>query len=223
MLILHIANKNYSSWSLRPWLLMTELGIPFQERLHRFGTDFGFSPTRRVPVLEAGDIAVWDSLAIAEYLAESYPGVWPPNRAARAWARSAAAEMHSGFDALRETCSMSCGQRVALGDIPPALAKDLARLDTLWNDGLSHFGGPWLGGKHFSAVDAFHAPIAFRLQTYSLTLGETATAYARRLLDLPGMRRWYADALAEDFREDAHETWVASAGEILADHRAPAT
>ncbi len=221
MPILHIANKNYSSWSLRPWLLMQTLGIPFEERLHRLGTDFSFSPSRRVPLLEVGDLRVWDSLAIVETLAESHPQVWPRDREARAWARSAAAEMHAGFAVLRDVCSMSCGQRVRLPAIPPELALELARLQVLWQDGLRRFGGPWLAGAAFTAVDAFYAPVAFRIQTYGLELGENALAYAARLRALPAMQAWYADALAEPFREDAHDAQVRAAGTILADHRVP--
>lgn len=219
--VLHIANKNYSSWSLRPWLLMTVLGIPFEEKLHGFGEDFSFSPSRRVPLLEDGDARVWDSLAIVETLAESHPQVWPADRIARAWARSTTAEMHAGFNALRETCSMSCGQRVRLAKISPALTADLERLDALWREGLSRFGGPWLAGDAFTAVDAFYAPVAFRIQTYGLTLGDDALAYAERLRELPAMQAWMADALAEDFREASHDAWVSAAGEVIADHRVP--
>ena len=119
MYTLHIGNKNYSSWSLRPWVLLAELGIPFHERLHVFGPGFtakseGGSPTGKVPCLNDGDRIIWDSLAIAEYVAERRPGVWPKDDDARAWARSASAEMHSSFGALREICSMNCGVRIQL-------------------------------------------------------------------------------------------------------------
>lgn len=220
--VLHIANKNYSSWSLRPWVLMKALDIPFSERMHPFGAVFSFSPTRRVPCLSDGDATIWDSLAITEYLAEYHSQVWPRDVVARAWARSAAAEMHSGFSVLRDICSMSCGQRVALNSISPALADDVARLDALWNEGLWRFGGPFLAGSEFTAVDAFFAPVAFRIQTYGLELGDAAMAYAQRLLDLPAMREWYAAALAETWREDAHETSIAAHGHVTADFRTPA-
>src|SRR4051812_47345829 len=123
MYTLHIGNKNYSSWSLRPWVLLSELGIPFTEKLHVFGADFaarsiGRSPSGKVPVLHDGDTVVWDSLAIAEYVAERHPGVWPADAKARAWARSTAAEMHSGFATLRDICTMNCGVRIALASIP---------------------------------------------------------------------------------------------------------
>lgn len=223
MLVLHIANKNYSSWSLRPWVLMKTLGIDFVESLHRFGEDFAFSPTKRVPCLIDGEVVVWDSLAIVEYLAESYPQVWPAERNARAWARSAAAEMHSGFNTLRDMCSMACGQRVALTQMSEALTTDLARLQQLWNDGLQRFGGPFLAGEAFTAVDAFYAPVAFRIQSYGLQLDAAAMAYAARLRALPAMQDWYRQALAEPWREPAHETSIAKYGRVTADLRQDAT
>src|SRR5580658_8231839 len=176
MYVLYIANKNYSSWSLRPWILMRELGIPFEERLVPFEPGpvqkafRAFSPTGRVPCLIDGATRVWDSLAITEYLAERQLDVWPANPEARAWARCAVAEMHSGFGALRSICSMSCGVRIRLQSIPEALANDLERIEQLWNEGLESFGGPFLAGNRFTAVDAFFAPVAFRIQTYSLKL-----------------------------------------------------
>jgi glutathione S-transferase len=223
---LYIANKNYSSWSLRAWILMQELGVPFTEHLLIFGESSsweGFvriSPSGKVPCLLDGAITVWDSLAIAEYLAERHAGVWPGDPVARAWARSAAAEMHSGFDELRRCCSMSCGLRVRLHAVGAGLACDLARIDTLWSDGLCRFGGPYLAGKNFTAVDAFYAPIAFRLQTYGLALRAEGAAYARRLLDLGSMRRWYDSALSETSRDDAHDAEVKQMGCIVEDLRA---
>jgi glutathione S-transferase len=223
--ILHIANKNYSSWSLRPWVLMTELGIAFAERMHPFGQGesfFAFSPSGKVPCLIDGETAIWDSLAITEVLAESHRGVWPRDARARAWARSAAAEMHSGFAVLRQCCSMSCGVRIRLHEHPDALARDIARIDALWSEGLRRFGGPFLAGAEFGAVDAFFAPVAFRVQTYGIELGDSAAAYAQRLLALASMRRWYAEALAELWRDTPHEADLRVAGEWLADMRAPA-
>lgn len=223
--ILHIANKNYSSWSLRPWLLMRELGVPFEERMHVFGEGesfFEFSPSGKVPCLIDGETVVWDSLAIAEYLAESHRGVWPSDARARAWARCAAAEMHSGFAVLRQRCSMSCGVRIRLREYPDALAREVARIDALWSEGLRRFGGPWLAGSEFGAVDAMFAPVAFRTQTYGLELGDDAAAYARRLLELPSMQQWYAYALAEPWRDTPHEAELRTAGEWTADLRAGA-
>lgn len=223
---LYIANKNYSSWSLRPWVLMRERGIEFVERLMPF-SDAGnydafrvFSPTGKVPCLSDGAIAVWDSLAIAEYLAERHAGVWPADAVARAWARCAAAEMHSGFAVLRDRCSMTVGQRVRLHEVPAALQRDLARIDELWNEGLRRFGGPFLAGNTFTAVDAFFAPVAYRIQTYSLQLSSPALDYATRLRELASMRDWAAAALGETWRERAHEEDIARHGTVLQDLRA---
>jgi glutathione S-transferase len=219
-MILYIANKNYSSWSLRPWVLLRERGIAFEERLVPFhSTPYrSFSPTGKVPCLHDGEVVVWDSLAIAECVAERDRAVWPEDRRARAWARSAAAEMHSGFGELRSRCSMSVGVRVKV-PIEPALRADLDRLDELWADGLRRFGGPFLAGDRFSAVDAFFAPVAFRIQTYDLPLAQRD--YAERLLALPSMRAWYEDGLAERFRDLPHEAEIRAAGGWLADLRAP--
>lgn len=223
---LYIANKNYSSWSLRPWVLMTELGIPFREHKTAFpdrmaGNVFrSFSPSGKVPCLRDGDLVVWDSLAITEYLAEHHANVWPEETHARAWARCAAAEMHSGFTTLREVCSMSCGIRVKLHETSPALTRDLARLDELWQDGLQRFGGPFLAGKEFTAVDAFFCPVAFRIQTYGLVLDEPSLSYARHLRELPAMKTWYQHALAETWREPAHDEEIARVGTVVEDLRA---
>lgn len=222
---LHITNKNYSSWSLRPWLLLRHLGIPFSEQIHPFPesavweTFRHFSPNGRVPCLVDGSRVIWDSLAITEYLAEEHRAVWPADRDARAWARSAAAEMHSGFQALRNQCGMSCGVRVALRDLPADLRKDVARVDELWCEGLQRFGGPFLAGSAFTAVDAFFAPVAFRAQTYNLPLSETAAAYRDQLLSLPAMGEWYEAALRETWREPGHEAEILAAGNLVADHR----
>jgi glutathione S-transferase len=222
---LYIANKNYSSWSLRPWLLMTELNIPFVERMELFSedvTDFRrFSPSGRVPCLHDDGTVVYDSLAIIEYLAERHAGVWPADNAARAWARCAAAEMHSGFNALRGTCGMNCGLRVRLDEISPVLRADLDRIAELWADGLNRFGGPFLAGGKFCAVDAFFGPVAFRLQSYRPPVGDVANAYAQRLLALPAMQRWYADALREPWRDAEHEADVALVGTVVEDFRLP--
>jgi len=226
MYTLHIANKNYSSWSLRPWVLLRALDIPFTEKMHIF-SDLGnfqefrsFSPTGKVPCLVDGDICVWDSLAITEYVAEAHPGVWPLEKSARAWARSASAEMHSGFGALRNECSMSCGQRVSLSQPSKQLLVDVARIDELWCEGLQSFGGPFLAGDSFTAVDAFFAPVVFRIESYQLSLSAQAQAYKDTMIALPAMREWYDAALAETLRETSHESDIASCGTIQADYRA---
>jgi glutathione S-transferase len=219
---LYIANKNYSSWSLRPWVLMRELAIPFHEKLVPFGSGAfqAFSPTGKVPCLVDGAITVWDSLAITEYVAERYPAVWPAQPATRAWARSAAAEMHSGFSALRNQCGMNCGIRVKMNGMDPGLRKELSRLEALWADGMSRFGGPFLAGARFGAVDAFFAPVAFRIQTYDPPLGADARRYAAMLLGLPAMDAWYAAALTETWRDEEHEAEARASGEWLQDLRA---
>jgi glutathione S-transferase len=227
MYTLHIGNKNYSSWSLRPWVLLAHLGIPFTEKMHVFGPAFdarsaGKSPTGKVPCLHDGQRVVWDSLAIAEYLAERHPGIWPAGEDARAWARCAAAEMHSGFQALRAGCSMNCGVRVKLHAFSAPLQADIDRVDRLWNEGLERFGGPFLAGASFGAVDAFYCPVAFRAQTYGLALSPLADAYGKRLLALPAMRQWYEAALAEPWRDPAHENELPGLGRVLEDFRVPA-
>ena len=228
MYTLHIANKNYSSWSLRPWLLMRVLGIAFEERLTPFpgGPSFdfyrSFSPNGRVPCLIDDGWAVWDSLGIVEYLAERHRGVWPVDAQARAWARSAAAEMHSSFTALRNDCPMSCGVRVRLSSVSDALKHDIFRMADLWNDGLARFGGPFLAGNRFTAVDAFFAPVVFRAQSYGLEFEGAADIYLKRLLDLPEMREWYAAGLAETWREAGHEAEINAAGTMVEDLRATA-
>lgn len=227
---LFIANKNYSSWSLRPWVLMRALDIEFSEHLTPFeGTDnhrtfSTFSPNGKVPCLHDGRQRIWESLAILEYLAERHDGVWPSNTEARAWARSASAEMHSGFDALRDQCTMTCGQRIRLYDLTPGLSKDLRRLDELWSEGLAEFGGPFLAGARFTAVDAMFAPVAFRVQSYGTTpgfsLSRPALDYVGRILEQPPMRQWYEAALAEPWRDDAHERDVTRVGTVVEDLRA---
>jgi glutathione S-transferase len=223
---LYIANKNYSSWSLRPWVLMRELQIEFTEHLLPFGqlarweSFHKISPSGKVPCLVDGETVVWDSLAIVEYLAERHAAVWPADTRARAWARSAAAEMHSGFSELRNRCSMSCGLRMRLKENPTVLERDIARIGALWNDGLRRFGGPFLTGKGFTAADAFFAPVAFRIQTYGLRLDSVAAEYAMRLLGLKSMKEWYADALKEKFRDEPHEVEVLQMASVLEDLRA---
>lgn len=226
MYILHIGNKNYSSWSLRPWAAMKGCGIAFEERLHRFGPDFArqvaaVTPSGRVPCLVDDATTVWDSLAIIEYLAERHAGVWPSAAQARAWARCAAAEMHSGFNAMRSLHSMNIGVRVNVTSRSVELSADIARIEALWNEGLARFGGPYLAADHFSAVDAFFAPVVFRFQTYGVPLHGAAAAYQQRMLAHPVLRDWECAALAEDFRDHAHEDDVKVAGSVSADLRAP--
>lgn len=225
---LYIANKNYSSWSLRPWLVMKELGVPFEEHLIAFGDESAWAAYRKtaaagkVPCLIDGERTVWETLAIIEYLAEKHPGVWAQDAGARAWSRSAASEMHAGFAHLRTYCSMNIGVRVKLKETPPTLLRDIARIGELWREGLERFGGPWLAGGAFTAVDAFFAPVAFRIQTFGLTLDSVAMAYAVRLLATGGMLDWYAAALRETLRDEPHDVELAKFGTIVEDLRARA-
>jgi glutathione S-transferase len=223
---LFIANKNYSSWSMRPWVLMRALGLDFQERLKPFHLNQGdgdfklFSPTGKVPLLVHGEMRVWDSLAIMEYLAERHPGVWPSGAEARAWARSAACEMHSGFGNLRNDCSMSVGVRIKMHRMSDALLAELARLDALWGEGLSRFGGPFLAGAQFTAVDAFYAPVATRIQTYGLPVAARSKQYVAMLLQHPAVAEWIAAGVRETWRDVPHEKDILASGELLQDLRA---
>ncbi len=221
MLKLYIGNKNYSSWSMRPWVLLKQAGIPFEEVMVRFDSfDTGSTfkntlkdqtPTGKVPVLVEGDLAVWDTLAIAEYVAEQYPDkqLWPRDKAARARARSVCAEMHAGFTALRGACPMNI--EASLQDIgalawrdKPAVRADVSRLVAMWSELLAAHKGPMLFGG-FSAADAYFAPVCMRLKTYALPVPPVISAYVERVRALPGVKAWIDDALAEkdflDFEE----------------------
>ena len=192
---LHILDKSVSSWSLRPWLLMKMLGLPFAESVHRLADKSQWqhlAPAGKMPVLDDGAVRVWDSFAIVEYLAERHNGVWPEAAEARAWARSAAAEMHSGFPALRQQCPFRL-DNAPTPSIDDTLLQELARIDALWNEGLNRFGGSFVAGAAFCAADAFFTPVAVRLQHYGLLphLGSTAAEYTQVLLALPPLRQWY--------------------------------
>jgi len=204
MYTLYIANKNYSSWSLRGWLCARLSGAPFEEILVQLATGgpnpayLPFSPTGLVPCLHDGDVVVWESLAIAEYLAERHPGMWPDDPKARAYARSMCAEMHAGFRHLRNDMTMCIRERVDVRPWSPDLTKDIERMFALWSEARRRFGvgGPYLFGA-WSIADAFFAPVAFRFQTYAVEpLGE-AGAYLRCLLANPHVREWESAALAE--------------------------
>jgi len=220
VLQLVIGNKNYSSWSMRPWVLMHHFSIAFDEIKLRFdftpGSGFyrelaRYTPAGTVPVLLIDGFAVWDTLAIAEALAELRPDLplWPRDRQQRARARSLCAEMHAGFSALRVHCPMNIeaalpevGARVLA--IEPAMRRDLDRIDAMWSGQLATSGGPFLFGE-FSAVDAYYAPVAARLRSYALPLSAAARGYVDRLWVSPGVAAWVADAIAErdflDFEE----------------------
>lgn len=219
------ANRNYSSWSLRPWLLMKALGIAFEDRLEPFAKpdnydDFrAFSPTGQVPVLIDGSHVIADSLAIALYLADRHQGIWPAEAEARIFAQGAVAEMHGGFGHLRNDCTMNVGVRVSPKPLSEGLKRNVERVREIFETGLSRFGGPWLAGPEFSAADAFYAPVAFRIRTYGLDVGK-GQAWVDHVLAHPAMQQWEAEALAESWREEAHEAELAAAGAITADYRA---
>jgi glutathione S-transferase len=223
--VLVTANRNYSSWSLRPWVLMKALGIPFEERIELFAQADNyavfraFSPTGQVPLLIDDERRVWDSLGITLYLAERHRGIWPEDIEARAFAQCVAAEMHGGFGALRADCTMNVGVRVAPGPMSAALERNVARVREIFEEGLARFGGPWLAGAQFTAADAFYAPVAFRIRTYGLDVGRGAE-WVERALAHPAMRDWEAQALAETWRERGHEAELLAAGTITADFRA---
>lgn len=203
-----IGNKNYSSWSLRPWLVLAHAGIAFEEEvipLDQPGTAAALrkaSGAGRVPVLVDGALTVWDSLAICEYLAERFPekALWPRDVAARAVARSAAAEMHAGFQALRNHCPMKFRSSLAAAPLPPEVQADVGRIVELWEECRGRFGkgGPFLFGA-FSIADAFYAPVVSRLRTYAIPVSGAAAAWCDEMWRLPAMQRWLAGAQAETF------------------------
>ena len=221
MLKLYIGNKNYSSWSMRPWVLLKQAQIAFEEVVVRFDSfepDSGFkttlrsvSPVGRVPVLVDDGFAVWDTLAIAEYLAERFPDkqLWPQDVKARARARSVCAEMHSGFAALRSNCPMNIEASLTqAGAIvwrdKPAVRSDVQRIVSMWSGLLEDHGGPLLFGG-FSIPDAYFAPVCMRLKNYALPVPAPITDYISRVCALPGVKAWIDEGLAEkdflDFEE----------------------
>ena len=205
-----IANKNYSSWSLRPWILLTELGVPFEEVLVPFGRTFddpvwkkavaAFTPAGKVPALIDGENKVWESLAIMDHVADTRPeaAVWPVDPAARAMARSVAAEMHSGFQALRGACPMNLAWVHAERDRGPKVAADVARITEIWREARARFGaaGPFLFGA-FSAADAMFAPVTARFTGYSIPLDPVSRAYVEAVQGTAGYQSWRVGALAE--------------------------
>lgn len=223
---LHLLKKNYSSWSLRPWLLMKMCGIDFEEVGHLYTGGYGennhlkeVSPSSLLPCLQVGENLIWDSLAIAEYLYEDHPHIWPKDAKARAFARCVSSEMHAGFGALRSQCSMNCAARFALKEIPASLTKDMSRISQLIEDGLDRFGGPFLAGQDFSAADAFYAPVAFRMQSYGLEFSARAKAYFAHILALPPMQAWYEEAIVDSFLNPAHEEECLKFATLLSDAR----
>jgi glutathione S-transferase len=211
MYTLYLGNKNYSSWSLRGWLATKLSGAPFREVMVQLSGTHNpdwrrFSPTARVPALHDGDVVVWDSLAIAEYLAERHAGMWPAAAGARAHARSICAEMHSGFPHLRNDMTMCIRERVDVRPWSPALAADIARVAEIWTEARRRFGGdgPYLMGT-FTLADAFYAPVAFRFRTYGVMPEGAAASYLGVLLAHPFLQEWDAAAMAETVIVDADE------------------
>jgi glutathione S-transferase len=212
-LLLTIGNKNYSSWSLRPWILMKHLGLGFDERLLPLDTpEFtrdvpAISPTRRVPVLQHGALRIWDSLAICEYACELAGHGWPRDRAIRAVARAASAEMHSGFSILRSQWPMNARALDRRSAPNPERSADVARIEDLWADCRARFSadGPWLFGE-YSVADAMYAPVVLRFRTYGAHLRESSAAYVATVLADPHMRDWLEAAAAE--------SWIIEASEI---------
>jgi glutathione S-transferase len=223
MLKLYIGNKNYSSWSMRPWVLLKQAGIPFEEVMVRFDSFDGDStfkdtlrpvtPVGRVPVLVDDGFAVWDTLAIAEYLADKYPEkqLWPQQPKARARARSICAEMHSGFSALRSSCPMNIeaslpqAGAIAWRDKPEVRA-DVQRIVAMWTELLEQNKGPMLFGE-FSIADAYFAPVCMRIKNYVLPVPGHITDYVRRVSALPGVKAWIDEALTEKTFVDFDEPY----------------
>jgi glutathione S-transferase len=209
-----IANKLYSSWSLRPWILMKQLGIPFDEIVIPLDLPdtkarvLQHSPAGKVPILIDGDTTIWESLAIMEYVGETFgTAVWPADPKARAMARSVAAEMHAGFGGLRSACPMNLSKRFSRRDRGEAVARDVARFEAIVRDARGRFGqgGLFLFGA-FSAADAMYAPLVTRLDTYSFDLAPETRAYVDSILELPAFQAWRAAALKE--------TWIVPDDEV---------
>jgi glutathione S-transferase len=222
--LLITANRNYSSWSLRPWLLMKGLGIAFEDRLEPFTKPSNyeefraFSPTGQVPVLLHEGRTIYDSMGITLYLADRHEGVWPSDPEARTWTQCVSAEMHSGFSALRNDCTMNVGVRVKPRPMSDALMANIARVREIFEEGLSRFGGPYLAGAEFSAADAFYAPVAYRVRTYGLDVGG-GQRWVDHIIAHPSMQLWEAEALQESWREVGHEEELRACGEVIADYR----
>jgi glutathione S-transferase len=218
---LHIANKLYSSWSLRPWMLMTALAIPFEESvIPMYFPDskarmLDVSPTGKMPCLEDGEFKVWESLAIMEHLHERFPekGVWPREARARAHARAAASEMHAGFQALRQACPMNLGKRFSPRELSTDVSDNVRRLEGLWSEARVRFGetagGAYLYGA-FTAADAMFAPVVTRLDTYQVRVAPATRRYMDAILSHTAFVRWRKEALAEPWTIDNYEEgWTA--------------
>lgn len=213
-LTLFIANKNYSSWSFRPWIAMKAKAIAFDEVLTPFDDDAGnprfaeFSPTKKVPVLRHDGLAIWETLAIMEYLADLFPELhfWPQARQERGLARSAACEMATGFPALRAACPMNMRRAPAAIAMNDGIRADVARIEALWSSFLERSGGPFLCGRSFSALDAMYAPVVNRFEVYALSANTEALSYMETIKALPAWKEWEEAARAEP--------WIVPADEV---------
>jgi glutathione S-transferase len=211
---------------MRPWVLLKALDVPFEEKLQLFKPGqrqpefLQFSPTGKVPCLydtERKEVAIWDSLAICEYIAEKHPAAWPKDPVARAFARSAASEMHSSFAAIRDECSMNVALRIELAEPSEALRRDLDRFTALFTEGIQRFGGPFIAGSTFTVADAFFAPIASRAKTYGIKLEGPAGAYLDHLYEHPAVQQWIKEGIQETDREPGHEEDCVRGRKILED------
>jgi glutathione S-transferase len=212
-----IGNKNYSSWSMRPWIAMKAAGIPFEEVFVPFGSPLGnaefkqrlaaYTPAGMVPVLIDGETHVWETLAILEYLAETFPDrrLWPAEARTRAQARALASEMHAGFAALRGECPMNIRRPVRARELSAAAQANVARIEAMWADCRARHGGPFLFGK-FCAADAMYAPVVTRLHTYGIAVDRETLGYMEAMMALPAFAEWRAGALAEP--------WIVAEDEI---------
>lgn len=209
---LYIGNKNYSSWSMRPWIAMKARGVNFEEVLVRFNDEAGnpdfaeFSPTVKVPVLVDDDLTIWESLAILEYLADKFPahGFWPDDMKKRAFARSAANEMHGGFQDLRNACPMNLRRKIEAIEVGEGVRRDVARIETLWDECLENSGGPYLFGE-FCNADAMFAPVVNRLEKYQLSDHAAVKKYTVAMKSHPAWISWEAAALVEPWTVKADE------------------
>jgi len=214
MLKLVIGNKNYSSWSMRPWLVLRANDIPFEEIFVPLYTDqadkdrlLSHSQSGKVPALIDGDVTVWDSLAIVEYLAETHPdkNIWPTERAARAHARAVSAEMHSGFMALRNECGMNLHRPIRAVTLSDDAKANVARIQDIWAECHKRYGGPFLFGK-FSGADAMFGPVVHRFRTYAIPVRAEAQHYYDAMLALPAFQQWTREGLAETLVIEKFET-----------------
>lgn len=212
MMRLYIGNKKYSSWSFRPWIAMQATGIEFEEILIPFNSDAvnpkykEFSPTSKVPALIDGDISIWESMAILEYLAETYPekGLWPKDKKARAHARAISNEMNSGMFGIRGKCPMNMAREISAIKVSDGVKKDVSRIEAIWDECLSAYGGPFLFGE-FTIADAMFAPVVNRIEKYELSSHKAIIAYSKTMKALPAYQAWEEAGIAEEQVVDADE------------------